>query len=493
MKIKILIITCFILFLSISSFSELEQSEINKRLLKAVKQIKEKKYKRAILILKKVLKQTPDNKKVKYLLAKCYSFIHNYDKAVSIYGRILSTNPEDLYVLNELGSVCLRMYKINKSIYFYKQVEKKVPNSPYPVIGLIQAYLIQGKIVKVKEYLDKLEELSSTFPKAKEISNMFKIKVLLAQNLTMEAYDYIESQLEQSQGNTGYMIEKINILMDMGNIVEAQKIADIVMKKQMRMGYMYSTIFKLALRYKKFGLAKKYINDYKKKFDDEHVYYFFLGKVAVAEQKYELAQRCFLKSIARNNYYINTYYSLINLYIKTKKFQLASQWLEQYLQYFKEIKGAEYLKVKLLTKMGKRKQGLDLIKKIIKRNKDNVNILMNASYFLWNELKDYKYALKIMKNAIKLYPENIRLLNNLSYFYATSAKAKYRNSFLSLKYAKIAVNKTRSLNAVYLDTLAAAYFANGQRSKALTIQKRVLKMNPIDEEFRKNYNRYVGN
>mgnify|MGYP000911871797 CR=1 FL=1 len=94
-----------------------------------------------------------------------------------------------------------------------------------------------------------------------------------------------------------------------------------------------------------------------------------------------------------------------------------------------------------------------------------------------------------MINAYEKYPENPQILNNLSYFYATT-ETSHRNPQLSLKMALLAVKNTRNLNAAYLDTLAAAYFASGNKQKAKEIQETVLSMNPLNEEYQKNMQKY---
>jgi tetratricopeptide (TPR) repeat protein len=95
-----------------------------------------------------------------------------------------------------------------------------------------------------------------------------------------------------------------------------------------------------------------------------------------------------------------------------------------------------------------------------------------------------------MEYVYNKFPLNSRVINNLSYFYSTCPEVRLRKPSLALKLAKKAVKESNWLNAAYIDTLAAAYFVNGNRRKALELQKRALLLNPIDEDFIKNLKKY---
>ena len=492
---KIIIIFSTLIFLAYNSFSyegEIQSDKINIQMRKVIEKIRFKKYREAIQQLKKVIRKSPDNFRAKFLLGKCYTQIHAYEKAVNVYGNILSSSPRNLYALLEIASAYQRMYKINKSIYYYKIVEKKAPRSPYPIYGLIQAYLIKGKLVKVRQYIDTLEELKNNFRNSGLIITLFKIKILNSKNLNMEAYEIVKRALySYGEHSRSLLMEKFQLLYDMSNLRKAEGIIDRLYKSGYKTKDVYKGLIEISLEYKNYDLAEKYVEEFNKKFGSTFRYYFYKYLISNSKKQRHDSIKYLLKSLARNRYQANVHYALVEEYIKSGKMELANQWIKEFEELFKELRGINFLKVKLLYKANKKKQSLDLLNNLINRNKNDLSFLINASYFLWTKLKNYNFALRLMKKALKLYPNNERLLNNLAYFYATVKEKSLRNPVLALRYAKRAVKLSLGLNAAFLDTLASAYFSLNNKSKAIEIQRRVIDMNPADPTFRKTLKKFI--
>jgi membrane associated rhomboid family serine protease len=85
--------------------------------------------------------------------------------------------------------------------------------------------------------------------------------------------------------------------------------------------------------------------------------------------------------------------------------------------------------------------------------------------------------------------------NNLAWIYVDSADPEIRNPVDALTYAQKAVaSEHGAKNAGYLDTLAAAHFANGQCESALKTQEQALSLAEEEyrEEFQKRLEKYQG-
>ena len=74
--------------------------------------------------------------------------------------------------------------------------------------------------------------------------------------------------------------------------------------------------------------------------------------------------------------------------------------------------------------------------------------------------------------------------NGIAWRYATSEDPIIRNPQKALEYAKKAVELTPQPVPAYLDTLAEAYYVNGQFDNAIEIEKKAISLRP-DHEFLK--------
>jgi len=71
-----------------------------------------------------------------------------------------------------------------------------------------------------------------------------------------------------------------------------------------------------------------------------------------------------------------------------------------------------------------------------------------------------------LETALKLEPHSVRTLNQLAWIYATSANVQNRNGARSVQLAEEVCAATRNGNALYLQTLGAAYAEAGDFSRA---------------------------
>ena len=86
--------------------------------------------------------------------------------------------------------------------------------------------------------------------------------------------------------------------------------------------------------------------------------------------------------------------------------------------------------------------------------------------------------------------ENVPAMNSLALLMATSANTTVRNPQAALALAQKAV--ASGGNPDYLDTLAAAYFANGQTDMAIDTEQKALAKDPENDSYKKALQRYLG-
>ncbi len=99
-----------------------------------------------------------------------------------------------------------------------------------------------------------------------------------------------------------------------------------------------------------------------------------------------------------------------------------------------------------------------------------------ALHGMWGDFlldqKQYAEAISAYESGIRLAPEDARILNNLAWLYATSGDPRYRQPDRALRLAKRAAALSQAPHI--LDTLAEAYFVNGDTANAVKFEKMAL-------------------
>ncbi|RLB44338.1 MAG: hypothetical protein DRH12_00140 [Deltaproteobacteria bacterium] len=109
---------------------------------------------------------------------------------------------------------------------------------------------------------------------------------------------------------------------------------------------------------------------------------------------------------------------------------------------------------------------------------------LEALAMLYHKSGDVEKALRIYRKILSIQPNNTVALNNLAWILATNPDKTSDERREALTLAKRAVALRR--DPTYLDTLAEAYFVNGQRRKAIETAKEALAL------ARKNRDYFVG-
>lgn len=146
---------------------------------------------------------------------------------------------------------------------------------------------------------------------------------------------------------------------------------------------------------------------------------------------------------------------------------------------------------------GSVKQGLDttLVSTILKRQirKDPRNITLYQDLaMVYHQAGRYRAAIRAYEAALRLDPGQATALNNLAWLLATAADPEIRDPRRALELAKRAVAVQPS--AVFLDTLAEAYFVNGRTAEAVeTIKAAIAAAKENRAYYEKQLKKFRGN
>jgi tetratricopeptide (TPR) repeat protein len=104
--------------------------------------------------------------------------------------------------------------------------------------------------------------------------------------------------------------------------------------------------------------------------------------------------------------------------------------------------------------------------------------------------KQYGLAIQHYQAALKLKPDFAAAHNNLAWLYATCDDPKFRNPQEALDHAQRAVELSHWKEATFIDTLAEAFYVNGEYNEAVTTQTKALALDPNNQEYRDHMARY---
>lgn len=131
----------------------------------------------------------------------------------------------------------------------------------------------------------------------------------------------------------------------------------------------------------------------------------------------------------------------------------------------------------------------ELLESSVKRIPKNPAILEMLAEVLTRQ-HAYPEAIQRYNQALKLAPNSALIQNNLAWLYATSKDPQVHNPALALKHAFRAVQLTQGRAPSSLDTLAAAFFANGKYQEAADAEARAVELDPQNPVFRQNWLNY---
>ena len=106
------------------------------------------------------------------------------------------------------------------------------------------------------------------------------------------------------------------------------------------------------------------------------------------------------------------------------------------------------------------------------------------------KLGKYKDALSDYTKASELKPNDAAIHNNIAYLYVSANDESFRDKGKALEHAKKAAELSKEKNAEILDTLARAYFLNGQIKEAIDAENKALKLELYNDEFKGKLREY---
>ncbi len=234
----------------------------------------------------------------------------------------------------------------------------------------------------------------------------------------------------------------------------------------------YENYIKVLLEKKEYEEALKILDKAIASVDDNSNFYITKASILFELGRYDETEETLAVLKNRNGNDITVYYYYIDLYRKTNNDTMLEKML---LEVFSKFGPEEYITTSLTNlyiQQGDYNRAIDFVKNLLVTNPNNSNYHASLGY-IYSLMKDFEKAESSLLESIRLNNRNALAINNLAWLYCENDI----NINKAIEYAKSAC-ELEPKNEAYLDTLAEAYYKNGNYDDAIKTIKEALKLSP---------------
>jgi len=286
--------------------------------------------------------------------------------------------------------------KLNQAIEKYEfLINKNIKD-----INLFKLYglsLLQiGKLEESKKYLIKALEINPSSP------TILSDLAIVHKNLKQfdVALDCINKSLKFDNLNLKTLLNKANLLFEIGNFNEAISVAKDVQKIDKNINDVYKILGLSYLKLSKFDEAKINLDLSLKANDQDFYIYFCYGEYYREIKNYELAIENYSTSLRLNNNFIPALANRSICLLENSNFDLALDDINNCI----DVENKNYLlydiKANILINKGKIDDGIKCFKKSIELNPYDRNIKFNLAETLLRQ-KNFEDGLVLYENRAK--------------------------------------------------------------------------------------------
>jgi protein O-mannosyl-transferase len=198
-----------------------------------------------------------------------------------------------------------------------------------------------------------------------------------------------------------------------------------------------------------------------------------LAKVYIKQGKYNESAVCLDDIIRRNEGTADTYYNLAIAMSLQKKYDEAIKYFTKTLKIDSQYPDVHYRMGAVLLEAGKTSEAITHLNEALQTGKNKADIYINLGT-AYTQLGKYNLALENWTKAAELKTDNAELLNNMAWLLGTVDDTSVKNAAKAIELAQRACKLTGYNEAVYLDTLSAAYAGAGRFDEAKTAAEKAI-------------------
>ncbi len=437
--------------------------------------LKGNKIKEAVELIKSYQLKEPDNSLYYDLIGEAYLQANDLDAAQINFTKVLELNPNSLKSRVNLAHIAIAKNDLALAKREYQRILSRDPKNEIAMMDLAKLSLKEKKISEMLSWLTKAR-----------ISNRSSVESRVALNNFYANNNDLRNALKISYELVDIQPDNVSILkLHADNLLKAKKLSSAIRT--------YKRIVEL-------------------KPNDAYAYY-WLASTQYLWNDTDSARKNFAKVLELKPNHVISRNAIIKIDLKLKNYKkslsdaLALVKIDPKISLSHETLGDVYVLMK------KPKKAIKAYSKSLSL-KDNNYLLVNKIARTYARMGNKKKAAQTFENWLKKYPKNTKIRNMLALLYQQTGQFKKAKSHYELiieqlpdsalvinnlalvydhlddpraiEYAEIAYSLAPK-NANVLDTLGWLLLHNEEHSRALSILKKAIDINPSDFDLRYHY------
>ncbi len=193
---------------------------------------------------------------------------------------------------------------------------------------------------------------------------------------------------------------------------------------------------------------------------------YIMGSLLMSAGRTDEAVKYFEEMLKENKYSPQVHYNLAATLSMHKKYDAAIKHLARVLELDPNYPDAHNTMGTLLASKGRFNEAVEQFKEALRKDPENP-VLYTKLGLAYQQLGKSNEAIRSWSKAAEIKPDDVGILNNLAWAIAVTDKASAQDTKKAEEMAKHACKLTSYSQANLLDTLAAAYAANGRFDEAI--------------------------
>ena len=394
-----------------------------------------------------IIKQEPDNFEARLRLARLYAWSIRYNAAIEQYAWCLKAKPDSVDIRYELAQVLSYAKRYNEAIVQYEIILGQDPNRDDVRLMLAQMFAYSNRIDQaIREYEVILNHDPNNYEASMALARLYGYDRRYYQRAT----DLYRKLLIHYPSQHEARVEYGRLLFERGEFGDAEK----------------------AYR----DMVELDPND-----AEAHV---MLGRIYVAQREPEMAKKEFKEALLTKPDMVDAHYYLAELYAADPDtYDLAIKEGHEVLKYEPGNEDVRELVARVYASNEQYYEAAGQYK-ILLESKPNdtgyqTEYAMNLSY-----AEQFDEAIEVFNMLVEKNPNDSKIRLELGM--AHLAKGNYFDAIANLEYAV----ESQPWNVRARKGLARAYDKSGQAEQAIKEYKRILIINPDDQEAKDYLNNY---
>ncbi len=436
--------------------------------------LRQKKYNRAIDIIKGYMNKVPDNALLHYLLGSTLLFKDEVLNAKSQFQRSLALNPEFIESRIYLAKIYQQKGNDREAQREYLEVLRIDKNNDQAMIALAGIFNRSGNEDEMLKWLNKSRRVNTASLASREVLEKF----FRGKGERKKALDISSEMINIQPQNVKLLLKHANNQKAVNQLDLAIETFQKIVTLKPEMPSAWFGLGRLQYLYNNHASSTKSFNKVLKLEPENLMAKVILVQIDIDSKQFNSALKKAKKLKNQHPKSPAGYDMLGDIYIKLNKPDKA---ILQY-QRSAELKYSSETYIKLHSAYNRNnqiKKGLKLLKKWTAEHPDD-HLLKEVLAITYHRRGELENAKKLFEEIIQKSRRNDRVLTNLALV------SLDLNSPMSIEYAEMAYN-INSDNAINIDTLGWVLFKSNILIKALKLLKEAVEKSPGDPNIRYHF------